>query len=203
MLSKSEDSLFRSLVKMNMAIMGAIGALLSGVSLWLATAVLLWRGGDDVGKHLSLLAIFLPGYSVSWAGAWIGFFWGSVVGALSGALVYWSYARTLHSHLANVLLEPSAPAAFQQPVFLISGHVLGLVLGALSGLQLFLTTNWLVLRGTAHLSSNAALLANYLPGYTVSFTGSLVGGIQLFAAIFVASIVFSGTYNFVAKVRIR
>ena len=203
MLSKSEDSLFKSLVRMNMVITGAITALFSGVILWLATAVLLWRGGDDVGKHLSLLSIFLPGYDVSWSGAWIGLFWGLVVGGLSGALVYWSYARTLHSHFAAVLLEPSAPAALEQPVFLISGPVLGVALGALGALQLFLTTNWLVLRGTADLSSNAALLANYLPGYTVSFTGSLIGSVELFAAIFVASIVFSATYNFIAKARIR
>ena len=66
---------------------------------------------------------------------------------------------------------------------MFSGNALGIGLGALMALQLFVTTNWLVLRGTAPYSKNAALLSQYLPGYTVSFAGSLVGALELFAAV--------------------
>ena len=30
------------------------------------------RGGQHVGKHLGLLSVYLPGYSVTWPGAFIG-----------------------------------------------------------------------------------------------------------------------------------
>ncbi len=202
-MNNAEHTLLGSLVRLNMAIMGAIAGLFGGAALWLATVVLLLRGGEQVGKHLSLLSVFLPGYEVTWTGAWIGLFWGALAGAISGALLYWSYARSLREKLAQRVVDASQPAVFEAPVFLISGVALGSALGLLGALQLFLTTNWLVLRGTAHLSTNAALLANYLPGYTVSFTGSLIGGIQLFAVIFVAALVFSATYNLIARSRTR
>jgi hypothetical protein len=203
MLSKSEHDLLASVVRINMTIMAGIAALFGGAILWLATAALLMRGGEDIGKHLSLLSVFLPGYEVSWFGAWIGLTWGLVIGGVSGALMYWSYAKALRASLVNGLIEPLNSTPFRQPVFLMSGAALGVAMGALGAFQLFLTTNWLVVRGTAHLSKNAALLANYLPGYTVSFFGSLIGSVELFAVIFVASIVFAATYNFVAKARIR
>jgi len=186
-----------------MTIMGGIAAVFGGTILWLATAVLLLRGGEDVGKHLSLLSVFLPGYEISWRGAWIGSFWGLVIGGVSGALMYWSYAKALRASLGQGMIDPHNSTPFRQPVFLMSSVALGVAMGVLGALQLFLTTNWLVLRGTAHLSTNAALLANYLPGYTVSFLGSLIGSAELFAVIFVTSIVFSATYNLVAKGRNR
>ena len=202
-MNNAEHTLLGSLVRLNMAIMAGIAGLFGGAALWLATVILLLRGGEQVGKHLSLLSVFLPGYEVIWTGAWIGLFWGALGGAISGALLYWSYARSLREKLAQRLVDASQPAVFDAPVFLISGVALGGALGLLGALQLFLTTNWLVLRGTAHLSTNAALLSNYLPGYTVSFTGSLIGGIQLFAVIFVATLVFCGAYNLIARSRTR
>ena len=202
-MNNAEHTLLGSLVRLNMAIMAGIAGLFGGAALWLATVILLLRGGEQVGKHLSLLSVFLPGYEVTWTGAWIGLFWGALGGAISGALLYWSYARSLREKLAQHLVDASQPAVFDAPVFLISGVALGGALGLLGALQLFLTTNWLVLRGTAHLSTNAALLSNYLPGYTVSFTGSLIGGIQLFVVIFVATLVFCGAYNLIARSRTR
>lgn len=201
MLSTNERTLLASLVRLNMVIMGTITGIFSGALLWLATAILLLRGGTEVGKHLSLLGVFLPGYEVSWSGAWIGLFWGFVFGGIAGALLYGSYATTIRHALTQPMLESRASALYQPPVFLISGMSLGLTLGGLAALQLVVTTNWLVLRGTAHLSSNAALLNNYLPGYSVSFLGSLVGGAQLFVFVFISAALFSAVYNTVAKAR--
>lgn len=45
---------------------------LAALGLFVATIVLLLKGGENVGQHLSLLSVYLPGYSVSWAGAFIG-----------------------------------------------------------------------------------------------------------------------------------
>jgi hypothetical protein len=60
--------------------LGCLGAL----GLFIATVVLVVKGGENVGPHLGLLSQYLPGYRVSWPGAFIGaaymFFLGYGVG---------------------------------------------------------------------------------------------------------------------------
>ncbi len=53
--------------------LGASLAAVFGLGLFLATAVLLVRGGPLVGANLSLLAHYFLGYEVSWTGALVGF----------------------------------------------------------------------------------------------------------------------------------
>jgi len=203
-LNQAELSLLKAAIRMNMIVMGIAFGLLGGGILWLSTVVLLLRGGHDVGPHLSLLSVFLPGYSVTWSGAWIGLAWGFIFGGLSGAVLYWSYASTLRERLTGGLLDVrDGTTELTPPTFLMSGNGLGIALGALLGLQLFVTTNWLVVRGTAASSPNAALLGQYLPGYTVSLAGSVVGAAGLFAIAFVLSHVFAVIYNVVARARAR
>jgi hypothetical protein len=141
---------------------------------------------------------------VTWSGAWIGLAWGAVFGALSGAILYWSYATTLRERLTGRLLDVrDAARELTPPTVLISGNALGVALGVLLAVQLFLTTNWLVVRGTGQSSTNAALLGQYLPGYTVSFWGSLIGAMEVFGVAFVLSHVLASIYNFVARNRPR
>jgi hypothetical protein len=201
MLTAAENNVLSAAIRVNTIIMAVAFAVLGGVLLWLSTVILLLRGGHYVGMHLSLLSVFFPGYSVTWSGAWIGLVWGMAVGALSGVVLYWSYARSLRERLGNQVLEAPGATGLTPPTFVFSGNALGIGLGALMALQLFVTTNWLVLRGTAPYSKNAALLSQYLPGYSVSFAGSLVGALELFAAVFVLSHILAGIYNFVARMR--
>jgi len=63
------------------------------------------------------------------------------------------------------------------------------------------TTNWLVLRGTANESNNALLLANYLPGYDVSVMGSLIGALEVFSACYMLCLLFSFLYNSIVALR--
>lgn len=204
LLNQAELDLLKAAIRMNMIVMGIAFGLLGGSMLWLSTVILLLRGGYDVGLHLSLLAVFLPGYSVTWSGAWIGLLWGFIFGGVSGVILYWSYAGTLRERLGSRLLDASnATNELTPPTFLMSGNALGIALGVLLALQLFVTTNWLVVRGTAASSPNAALLGEYLPGYTVSFAGSLVGALELFAVAFVFSHVLAAIYNCVARKRMR
>jgi protoporphyrinogen oxidase len=55
------------------ALGSAIGSVAGGL-LFLATAMLLIKGGDTVGPNLSLLGNYLLGYQVSWGGAFLGLF---------------------------------------------------------------------------------------------------------------------------------
>jgi hypothetical protein len=67
----------------------AIGCLCA-LGLFLATVILVVKGGPDPGPHLGLLGVYLPGYSVTWAGAFIGagyaFFLGYGVGRTIGTV---------------------------------------------------------------------------------------------------------------------
>ena len=45
---------------------------LGAMALFIATVVLVARGGPNVGQHLGLLSVYLPGYSVTWVGAFVG-----------------------------------------------------------------------------------------------------------------------------------
>jgi hypothetical protein len=193
----------KAAIRVNTIIMAVTFGLLGGVLLWLSTAVLLLRGGHYVGLHLSLLSVFFPGYSVTWVGAWVGLLWGFVFGAVSGTILYWSYAHSLRERLDAQVLDAQAAANITPPTLLFSGNALGTGLGALMAAQLLITTSWLVLRGAAPYSFSPALLGQYLPGYSVSFAGSIVGAIELFAAAFVVSHLLAGIYNAVARARMR
>jgi hypothetical protein len=202
-LDAAEERVLQASIRINTIIMAVTLGLLCGTILWLSTVVLLLRGGFKVGLHLSLLSVFFPGYSVTWTGAWIGLAWGFVSGALAGTVLYWSYARTLRERLGTPVIESSANGNLAPPTLLFSGNALGLGMGLLMALPLIAMTSWLVVRGTAAYSYNAALLSQYLPGYKVSFAGSLIGAIELFAVAFVASRLLAGIYNAVARRRMR
>ena len=53
--------------------------------------------------------------------------------------------------------------------------ILASVLGLMTGLLIFIATNWLVIEGSEPLGPHLALLGQFFPGYSVSFLGSLVG----------------------------
>jgi hypothetical protein len=48
------------------------------------TAWLLIKGGPHVGAHLQLLGHYFVGYSVTWQGSLVGFFYGALVGGVVG-----------------------------------------------------------------------------------------------------------------------
>lgn len=80
-----------AVVRMRARIMSIVFGMVGGSGVFLATAWLLLRGGKNVGAHLGLLNNYFPGYTVTWGGAFIGFFWGAVVGAVLGWAVAWLY----------------------------------------------------------------------------------------------------------------
>jgi hypothetical protein len=56
----------------------------------------------------------------------------------------------------------------------------GIAFGLLLGLTLFAATNFLVLKGGEVVGPHLALLSNFLPGYRVTFVGSLIGFVYAF-----------------------
>ena len=87
-----ERALIRgAVVRMRARIMAVVSGATSGTGVFLATAWLLLRGGPNVGQHLGLLRHYFPGYSVTWPGAFVGFFWAALGGAALGFAVAWIY----------------------------------------------------------------------------------------------------------------
>ena len=70
----------------------AIGLLLGG-GLFLATIILVAKGGPNVGQHLVLLRAYFPGYSVTILGSFIGFVYGFVLGYAVGRVIGMVYNR--------------------------------------------------------------------------------------------------------------
>jgi hypothetical protein len=82
-----------AIARLRASVMAVVFGLTGGTGLFVATVWLLVRGGSTVGPHLSLLDNYFPGYSVSWLGSVVGFFYGAASGAVMGWLLAWIYNR--------------------------------------------------------------------------------------------------------------
>ncbi len=85
-----------AIARLQAGILAIVCGLLAGTGLLIATVWLVIRGGENVGQHLSLLANYLPGYSVTWGGALLGFLYGAALGAAVGWLTAWIYNRIVN-----------------------------------------------------------------------------------------------------------
>lgn len=90
--AKLEDALIHStIVRLRSRVMALVFGMVGGTALWLATVILLVQPGDEIGPHLGLLNAYFPGYTVTWSGAFVGFGYGAVSGAVVGWSVAWVY----------------------------------------------------------------------------------------------------------------
>lgn len=85
--SLQEAALTRAVARLRAGVLAIVFGLTAGSALWLATVWLVLRGGPDVGKHLGLLRHYFPGYTVTWPGAFLGFFYAAILGGLVGFVV--------------------------------------------------------------------------------------------------------------------
>jgi hypothetical protein len=190
-----DEVLLHATVKWNTRLFAGICGLIGAFSLFCVTYLSLYRGLPSPGYYLNLLGVFLPGYSVSHAGAWIGFLWGGLIGAVSGAVMYRIYARSIRQQVADYFAGSRSREDLENAVLKLNGHSLGLALGSIAALGLLITTNWLVVRGTADESVHAALLSQYLPGYAVSVSGSILGAVDVFIVTYLFCWLLGAIYN--------
>jgi hypothetical protein len=82
-------------------------------------------------------------------------------------------------------------------VLRLNGTILGMVLGIVTGLIIFIGTNWLVLKGGRVVGPHLALLGQYFPGYRVTFLGSFIGLAYGFVCGFVGGWLLAWVYNLI------
>ena len=81
--------------------------------------------------------------------------------------------------------------------------VLGLASGLICGLGLFIATNWLVIKGGKQVGPHLQLLAQYFPGYQVTFWGSCIGFVYGFLVGTLCGVLVGWIYNRIVAFRIR
>lgn len=89
----------------------------------------------------------------------------------------------------------------------LNAKMLGLVLGILFGLAIFIATNWLIIKG--HISPNGKyavgqhlqLLSQFFIGYRVSFLGSIIGFLYGFAVGTISGALIGWIYNKIVDFR--
>ena len=79
-----EGALAQVFMKLDRVAFGLSLGTLAGLVLFLATLILVLKGGDVVGPRLQLLGYYFPGYSVSAEGSLVGLLYGFIAGFISG-----------------------------------------------------------------------------------------------------------------------
>jgi hypothetical protein len=92
-MNETDRTLRSAVLRLNERAWGISTGLLLGFGLFIATNVLVLRGGPNVGQHLALLAIYFPGYRVTFWGSVVGFVYAFVVGYALGRLIGIVYNR--------------------------------------------------------------------------------------------------------------
>ena len=90
----------------------------------------------------------------------------------------------------------------------LNAKVFGLILGLLMGLAIFIATNWLLIKG-GHINANGEyvvgphlqLLGQFFIGYTVSFSGSIIGFLYGFALGTLCGAMIGWIYNKIVDLR--
>lgn len=97
-MEREEELLEKAVVRLNAKLTGLVLGFLFGFGLFLATIILVIKGGDVVGPHLGLLSQYFPGYRVTFLGSFVGFFYGFLTGFWVGWLI-----GTVYNRVAKVL----------------------------------------------------------------------------------------------------
>jgi hypothetical protein len=90
----------------------------------------------------------------------------------------------------------------------LDAQILGLILGLLTGVAIFIVTNWLVIKG-GHVNASGEyvvgphlqLLSQFFIGYRVSFLGSIIGFCYGFAIGTLSGATIGWIYNKIVEFR--
>lgn len=111
--------------------------------------------------------------------------------------------RDSSKQFSEVSFEPVDPTEqiLERAVIRLNASILGIVLGIITGLGIFIATNFLILKGGEVVGPHLSLLRNFFPFYSVTFLGSLVGFFWGLLTGYVAGFLIASVYNLVVKLK--
>jgi hypothetical protein len=112
-MTKKSDSADKAILMAAFARMDAVALAVAVGSTWalillLATAILLLKGapeGAEIGNHLELLGIYLPGYRVSWGGGVLGAVYVWFLGAVAGFVLALLWNMTHYLYVVMIVVR--------------------------------------------------------------------------------------------------
>ena len=72
-------------------------------------------------------------------------------------------------------MSDAEKARVEAAIVRLRARVMAVVFGLMGGVGLLVATLWLVIRGGPNVGQHLGLLANYFPGYQVSWLGGFIG----------------------------
>jgi len=100
--SPTDRAIIQAFAKLDRAALGFAIGTLSGLTVFLATIIIIVKGGEPLGPNLELLAQFFLGYSVTIAGAFVGLAYGFFSGFILGWLIALLRNLVLDAYLFTV-----------------------------------------------------------------------------------------------------
>jgi hypothetical protein len=89
----------------------------------------------------------------------------------------------------------------ERAVLRLNANILGIVLGILTGLGIFIATNFLILKGGEVVGPHLGLLRAFFPFYSVTFVGSVLGFVYGLICGYLAGFIIASIYNLVVKLK--
>jgi hypothetical protein len=86
-------------------------------------------------------------------------------------------------------------------VLRLNGQVVGIVLGSIAALVIFVATNWLVIKGGDVVGPHLGLLGQFFIGYSVTFFGSLIGALYGLVIGYLGGLLVGWVYNAVVSIK--
>ena len=83
----AEEELLREVIRLSRNVLGLTLGMLCAAGIFLATNILVVKGGPNIGSHLQLLSQYFPGYRVTFGGSILGAFYAFVVGYVNGWII--------------------------------------------------------------------------------------------------------------------
>ena len=83
----------------------------------------------------------------------------------------------------------------------LNATIQGVVTGLVTGLGIFIATNWLVLKGGEVVGPHLSLLSQFFIGYRVTFVGSIIGFAYGFIFGFLTGYLVARMNNWLADLR--
>ena len=101
--------------------------------------------------------------------------------------------------------ENNTPLAPEEKLFsgvlMLNAKIVGLALGLIFALGIFVATNWLIIKGGDRVGPHLILLSQYFIGYRVTFAGSLIGAAYGFALGTICGALMGWIYNKIVAIR--